>query len=142
MLRQLTWLLVLAMGYVALRGVLDYARGVNLVLGGRLSGPIDGLMGNPNDLAMNMVTFIPFAIVAALGRGRPGGRLVAAGIAVLMAARSCSRSRARPAGAAVMGVVRSSRPAAARGLLIAVLVGAWWPCRRCRRRCGHASRAS
>jgi O-antigen ligase len=126
MLKRLTWLLILAMGYVALRGVMDYFRGVNLVKGGRLAGPIAGLMGNPNDLAMNMVTFIPFAIVAALGRGRPGGRLVAIGIAVLMAATIVfTKSRAGLLGLAVMGVVLVVQGGRLRGgLLMAVLVGA------------------
>jgi putative inorganic carbon (hco3(-)) transporter len=126
MLKRLTWLLILAMGYVALRGVMDYLRGVNLIAGGRLAGPIAGLMGNPNDLAMNMVTFIPFAIVAALGRGQPAARLVAAAIAVLMAATIVfTKSRAGLLGLAVMGIVLIVQGGRLRaGLLMAVLVGA------------------
>ena len=41
-------------------------------------------MGNPNDLAMNMVTFLPFAAFAALNRGKTLARLFAAGVTVLM----------------------------------------------------------
>ena len=54
------------MGYIAARGWIDYASGTNLLQGERLQGAVPGLMGNPNDLAMNMVTFLPFAAFAAL----------------------------------------------------------------------------
>ena len=39
----MTWLIVLASGYIALRGVLDYSRGINLVEGNRLAGPLGGI---------------------------------------------------------------------------------------------------
>ena len=50
-LEHITWLIILCVGYVAARGVFDYARGVNLVEGGRLAGAVSGIFGNPNDLA-------------------------------------------------------------------------------------------
>src|SRR5262245_53415456 len=65
-LQWLTWLIVFAMGYVALRGVLGFVTGSDLIKGGRLEGSISGLMGNPNDLATNMVTFLPLAIMIAI----------------------------------------------------------------------------
>jgi O-antigen ligase len=65
---QITWLIVLCCGFIAARSVVDYARGVNLVEGNRLAGPVGGIFGNPNDLAMNMVTFLPAAMVVALSR--------------------------------------------------------------------------
>jgi O-antigen ligase len=83
LLRRFTWLIVVAMGYIAARGWIDYAAGENL-LQGRLQGAVPGLMGNPNDLAMNMVTFLPFAAFAALTPGKPLARLFAAGVTVLM----------------------------------------------------------
>jgi O-antigen ligase len=83
LLRRFTWLIVVAMGYLAARGWVDFATGSNL-LQGRLQGAVPGLMGNPNDLAMNMVTFLPFAAFAALNRGRALARVFAAGVAVLM----------------------------------------------------------
>jgi putative inorganic carbon (hco3(-)) transporter len=85
LLRRFTWLIVAAMGYVSVRGVLDYARGENLLLG-RLQGAVPGLMGNPNDLAMNMVVFLPFAAFAALGPGRRAGKALAALVSLLMVA--------------------------------------------------------
>lgn len=124
-LRQFAWLIVLAMGYVAVRGVTDYARGMNLLEGGRLYGPIAGLMGNPNDLAMNMVTFLPLAGFFALSRGHALQRLLAAGIALAMIATILfTKSRAGMLGLAAMGIVfvlhaRAIRP----GVGILALVG-------------------
>ena len=60
---QLTWLILLCCGYIAFRAVFDYARGVNLVEGGRVGGAVSGIFGNPNDLALNMVTFMPAALM-------------------------------------------------------------------------------
>lgn len=125
LLRRFTWLIVLAMGYVAARGVADYARGLNLLVGGRLHGPLAGMMGNPNDLAMNMVTFLPLAGFMALSRGRALPRLVAAGIVLLMVATILfTKSRAGMLGLVVMMVVfllhaRAVRP----GVGVIALVG-------------------
>jgi O-antigen ligase len=84
-LSQITWLIVLCMGYMATRGVIDYARGVNLIEGGRLTGAVNGIFGNPNDLALTMVTFLPPAIVIALSRRASiEKRVTAGGIAALM----------------------------------------------------------
>lgn len=84
---QLTWLIVLCCGFIAGRSAFDYARGINLVEGDRLAGPIGGIFGNPNDLAMNMVTFLPAAAVFALSPRYPTSRRVtAAGAATLMLA--------------------------------------------------------
>jgi putative inorganic carbon (hco3(-)) transporter len=63
-----TWLMLLAGGYIGARGVFDYARGVNLIEGSRLAGSVGGIFGNPNDLALNMVALMPLAIMAALSR--------------------------------------------------------------------------
>jgi len=84
---RLVWLILLCFGYVAGRAVLDYARGMNLVENDRLAGPVGGIFGNPNDLALNMVTFLPAAALIAMTRGNGRGRRVlAAAIAVLMLA--------------------------------------------------------
>jgi O-antigen ligase len=103
-LDRITWLIVLCCGYVAGRGVWDYIRGVNLVEGGRLAGPVSGILGNPNDLAMNMVVFAPVAIVVALTRTySPVRRLTAAAIALLMMATVVfTKSRSGGLGLAIM----------------------------------------
>jgi O-antigen ligase len=86
-LERINWLIVLCMGYIAARGVLNYARGINFVEDGRLAGPVSGMFGNPNDLAMNMVTFLPAAAIFAISRHQPIlRRVIAAGIVVLMMA--------------------------------------------------------
>lgn len=80
---QITWLIVLCCGFIAGRSVFDYARGLNLVEGNRLAGPVGGIFGNPNDLAMNMVTFLPAAAVIALSKQTP---MFKRGLATLCAA--------------------------------------------------------
>ena len=125
LLRRFTWLIIVAMGYVAARGVLDYARGENLLLG-RLKGAVPGLMGNPNDLAMNMVTFLPFAAFAALARGPRLPRAIAGLVSVLMVATLLfTKSRAGFLALAVTGVLiivqaRRIRP----GITGVVIIGA------------------
>jgi O-antigen ligase len=105
LLRRFTWLIIVAMGYIAARGWMDYATGQNL-LQGRLQGVSSGLMGNPNDLAMNMVTFLPFAAFAALTPGKPLARLFAAGVTVLMlGAILFAKSRAGFLALAVTGLL-------------------------------------
>ena len=86
-LEQLTWLILFCTGVVAGLGVLNYASGTNLIENGRLAGPVGGIFGNPNDLAMNMVTFLPATIVVAMSkRHSTTKRMTASVIAVLMLA--------------------------------------------------------
>jgi O-antigen ligase len=86
-LERLTWIIVICTGVIAGLSVLNYVRGLNLVEGGRLAGPVGGIFGNPNDLAMNMTSFLPAAIVIALSGRQPAGkRLVALLVAMLMVA--------------------------------------------------------
>ncbi len=103
-IEQITWLIVLCCGFIAARSVADYARGLNLVEGNRLAGPIGGIFGNPNDLAMNMVTFMPAAMVIALSRRfSTTKRLMAALVAALMLATIVfTKSRGGFLGLAVM----------------------------------------
>jgi O-antigen ligase len=106
-LERLTWLMVLCIGYVAARGVFDYARGVNLIEGNRLAGSVGGIFGNPNDLALNMVAFLPMAIVVAIApRNSTRRRATAAVIVLLMAATVVfTKSRGGVLGLAVMMMV-------------------------------------
>ena len=84
-IERLTWVLLLAIGYVAFRAVLDYGRGVNMVgRGTRVRGSVGGIMENPNDLALNMVAFIPLAVTLALNGRTLIRRAVAAGCALFM----------------------------------------------------------
>ena len=103
-LEQLTWLIVCCCGYIAARAVFDYARGVNLVEGGRIAGAVSGIFGNPNDLALNMVTFMPAALMVALTRRHSAvKRLAAAAIAAMMLATVVfTKSRGGALGMGVM----------------------------------------
>ncbi len=80
-------------------------------------------MGNPNDFAMNMVTFLPFAVFTALGRDRTPKRLLATGIAILMlAAIVFTKSRAGMLGLAVTGLVMLLQAGRFRARLVAALI--------------------
>ena len=83
-IERLTWLLVIASGYIGFRAVLDYVRGANLVENGRVKGAVGGIFQNPNDLALNMVAILPLALYFAIKPGRPIRRALAALFAVFM----------------------------------------------------------
>jgi O-antigen ligase len=103
---QMTWIMVIASGYIALRGVIDYSRGVNLVEGDRLRGAVGGMFENPNDLALNLVTFMAPALFFAFQDTRLTRRIVALGIAgIMLAAIICTKSRSGFIGLAAMTVV-------------------------------------
>jgi O-antigen ligase len=128
-LEQITWVILVCCGYIAARAVFDYARGVNLIEGSRLAGPVGGIFGNPNDLAMNMVTFMPAAVIVALTpRYSASRRLMAAIIAALMLATIVfTKSRSGAMGLAVMLAAlivlgRKVRPGFGTIALVAVLV--------------------
>ena len=106
-LERFTWILVLAVGYVGFRAVFDYARGVNMLRGGtRVMGSVGGMLQNPNDLAMNMVVFLPIAVFLAMRPGSAMRRLVAAGCAVcMMGAIVASGSRGGSLGFVAMLIV-------------------------------------
>ena len=127
LLRRFTWLIVVAMGYIAAHGWIDYVSGANLMIGDRLQGgAVPGLMGNPNDLAMNMVVFLPFAAFGALAPGKTLGRLFAAGVTVLMlGAILFAKSRGGFLALAVTGALIVLQAGRLRpGLTAAILVGA------------------
>lgn len=119
---------VLGGSYVGVRAVFDYARGVNLVEGGRVSGSIGGLFGNPNDMALNMVTFLPLAIVLMLQRARPSWRLLGLfGAGAMALAVVFSKSRGGTVGMIAMIVVlvyqmRRLKPEVAVAVLAALIV--------------------
>jgi O-antigen ligase len=105
-LRQMTWVMILASGYIAAHAVLDYVRGVNLVEGDRVRGAVGGFFENPNDLALNLVTFMAPTLFIVLQDRKPSRRILAAGIAAIMAAAIvCTKSRSGFLGLACMLLV-------------------------------------
>jgi len=115
-LRQMTWVMLVASGYIAARAVFDYVRGVNLTEGDRVRGAVGGIFENPNDLALNLVTFLAPTLFIVLYERRGSRRLFAAGIAATMAmAIVCTKSRSGFLGLAAMLLVvayyaRKARP--------------------------------
>jgi O-antigen ligase len=124
-LAQLTWLIVIASGYIALRGLIDFSRGVNLVEGDRLSGAIGGMFENPNDLALNLVTFMGPALFFVLEERRITRRLIAlAVVGVMLVAIVYTKSRSGLIGLGVMGAIVAfyalrQRP----GMVFAIILG-------------------
>ena len=130
-LDRLMWLILLCVGVIAAKSIVNYAQGINLVEGGRLAGAVGGIFGNPNDLALNMVTFLPLASVVALSRHRPAWRrIIAVVVAALMVATIVlTRSRGGALGlavalAALMFLGRKVRPGFAIIATLSVLAAA------------------
>ena len=126
-LERLITMIVVGTSYIAVRAVVDYARGVNLVEDGRVTGAVGGLFGNPNDMALNMVAFLPLAIVLALMKGRPLIRLLAfVGVPAIAAAIVFSKSRGGTVGLVAMLLVllfqmRRLRPRVAALVVVATM---------------------
>lgn len=106
-LERLTWVLVLSVGYIGFRAVVDFVRGANLLAAGtRVEGEVGGVMQNPNDLALNMVSFLPLAAFMVLRPGSVLRRGLAAACAVCMVgAIVASESRGGFLGFCAMGMV-------------------------------------
>jgi putative inorganic carbon (HCO3(-)) transporter len=130
-LERITWLILVCIGYIAAFSVFNYVRGVGLILGERLTGPVSGIFGNPNDLALNMVTFLPLATVTALGRRFSATRRVAALViaALMLATIVFTKSRGGVVGLIAMLVAlvllgRRVRPGFGGAVVVTVLVAA------------------
>jgi len=126
--RQMTWVMIVASGYIGARAVFDYVRGVNLVEGDRVRGAVGGMFENPNDLALNLVTFLAPTLFIILFDRKPSRRLVACACAVAMlGAIVCTKSRSGFLGLLAMGLVvmyytAKVKPAAVGAVLVAGLM--------------------
>ena len=123
-LRQMTWIMIIASGYIAGRGVFDYLRGVNLVEGDRLRGAVGGMFENPNDLALNLVTFLAPTLFIIIQDKKMSRRLFALLLAALMlAATVATKSRSGFLGLVAMGLVVVYYTARVKpGVVLAVVV--------------------
>jgi putative inorganic carbon (hco3(-)) transporter len=125
---RLSFLLVLLSGYVASRTILDWARGVHLVEDGRAAGAVGGIFGNPNDLALNMVVFLPFAVMWAFRDVPSWKRALAAGCGLAMTVTIVlTRSRGGAVGLiatiALLAIgTRRMKPAIAAAVVVGALV--------------------
>jgi putative inorganic carbon (HCO3(-)) transporter len=119
--------IVIGATFIAIRAVLDYARGVNLIGGDRIAGAAGGMFGNPNDMALNMVVILPLGIALALEQGRPALRLLGlVGIPAMLLAIIFTKSRGGVVGLVVMLAVllylmRRVRPGVAVAIVVAGL---------------------
>src|SRR5206468_8188516 len=123
-LQQMTWVMIIASGYIACRGVIDYGSGVNLVEGDRLRGAVGGMFKNPNDLALNLVTFLAPTLFVIIQEERRPRRLLAALIAVVMVvATTFTKSRSGFLGLVAMTTVIAYYTARIKpGFIVAVVV--------------------
>jgi O-antigen ligase len=125
--RQMTWIMIVASGYIASRAVLDYVRGVNLVEGDRVRGSVGGMFENPNDLALNLVTFLAPTLFIIFQEKKASRRLFACAIAAAMlGAIVCTKSRSGFLGligmtAVVLFYTARVKPAIVAGVLVAGL---------------------
>jgi O-antigen ligase len=123
-LRQMTWIMIVASGYIASRAVYDYVRGVNLIEGDRVRGAVGGMFENPNDLALNLVIFLAPTLFIIFHDKKASRRLFACVIAAAMlAAIVCTKSRSGFLGlVAMVGVVMfytaRAKPAIVAGALL------------------------
>jgi O-antigen ligase len=61
-LRALLWLVLAISCFLAASAIQDYRAGILAVQGERVAGVVGGMFGNPNDLALHLVTMIPIAV--------------------------------------------------------------------------------
>ena len=120
-IERMTWIILLACGYLGFRAMFDYARGVNMVEGGRVQGSIGGIFRNPNDLALNLVSYLPIAIFAMIEPGSLWKRSWGALIALFMVgAVICTQSRSGTIGLAIIILICAAHVLLRRPTLVLV----------------------
>ena len=65
-LRAIVVAIFCAMLYMSGNAIIDTLTGQNLVRGFRATGAVEGMLGDPNDLAMALVIILPFALTLAI----------------------------------------------------------------------------
>jgi len=121
-LERLIGVILVASAYIAARACLDYVTGSNLIEGGRVRGAVGGIFRNPNDLALNMVAFLPFPLMIVLSRASLLTRAVSAGAALLMIATVVfTKSRGGSLGLAVILIIFCVRAARLRPGILGVV---------------------
>jgi len=102
-IERICWVIVLAFGYISVRACFDYARGVNLWEGNRIGGAAGGFFENPNDLALNLVAFLPLCFAYVRRPGPWFKRVLSAVIILFMLATIIfTKSRSGMIGAVAM----------------------------------------
>lgn len=70
-LRALLWLGLAVSVFLSFNAISDFRAGRLLVTGTRVAGVIGGMFGNPNDMALHLVTMVPIAIAFFFMRRNP-----------------------------------------------------------------------
>jgi len=76
--RRLRGVLFLALAvscFLSVKAVIDYSRGNFTISGDRIGGAVGGMFGNPNDMALHLVTMLPVAITFFFMRRNPFARI-------------------------------------------------------------------
>jgi O-antigen ligase len=95
-LRRLRWMLMLGVVvgcYLSVGAIVDYRHGLNTVEGYRVAGSIGNLFGNPNDMAIHLVTMIPVVVAFLFGARGLKKALYAACLFLLVAGLMLTFSR-------------------------------------------------
>ncbi len=108
-LRSLLWLGLAVGCFLSINAIRDFGAGRLLVTGTRVAGALGGMFGNPNDMALHLVTMVPIAVALAFARGNPFSKIAYATCAVLLTG----------------GIVVSFSRGGFLGLLAVVAVLAW-----------------
>jgi O-antigen ligase len=125
-IERIVWVIVIAFGYMSVRVIFNYLRGIGLVEGGRAAGPVGGFFQNPNDLALNLAAFLPLVFMCVKRPGPAVRRLLCAGIALaMMTALVFTKSRGGTIGLVAMLItfVIVARMLTPAKILAAVLAG-------------------
>jgi O-antigen ligase len=85
-LRALLWLGLAVSSFLAVRAIGDYRAGRLDVLSERITGAIGGMFGNPNDMALHLVTMMPVAVALCFTKRNPLSKLAYAVCAALLVA--------------------------------------------------------
>lgn len=85
-LKALFWLALAVSAFICVHAIQDYSSGRLALDGQRIAGLIGGMFGNPNDLALHLVTMIPIAFGLMLTTRNLLLKLIYAVCAVLMVA--------------------------------------------------------
>ncbi|MEP7198293.1 MAG: O-antigen ligase family protein [Chloroflexota bacterium] len=83
-LRALLWLALAVSCYLSLNAISDFRAGRLLDMGTRVAGVIGGMFGNPNDMALHLVTMAPVAVAFFFTRRNPLAKIVYAMCALLL----------------------------------------------------------
>jgi putative inorganic carbon (hco3(-)) transporter len=85
-LRTLLWLALAASCFLAVSAINDFRLGNLADQGERVAGAVGGMFGNPNDLALHLVTMVPIAIAFFFTKRNPLSKVLYAICAALLIA--------------------------------------------------------